>query len=231
MVPLLSSIGRGLLSLVLPPACPVCARRLEGSDQPCRDCRRELAELWSRGVGGLCEVALIAALPYEGAGRILVHRMKYEGHRPAAEALGTLMAARLGVHGAPDPATILVPVPLHPARLRERGFNQAERLARVVARRAQLDVRADILVRARAAASQTRLDPAARRAAVAGSFRGRGPALERPLLVVDDVWTTGATAGSCRRALEEAGWTGSIGVLVAAQTPPPFEVETLRGVC
>jgi predicted amidophosphoribosyltransferase len=157
--------------------------------------------------------------------------MKYGGDRPAAEALADWMAARLTCGAGPDPATRLLPVPLHPIRLRERGFNQAERLARGVARRTGLEVRTDILRRVRSGASQTMLDHAARSAAVTGAFTGRAGIGERPILIVDDVWTTGATAGACRSALGAVGATGPIEILVAARTPPPIELETPREVC
>lgn len=227
----LSSIGRGLLSLVLPPACPGCGCRLEGSPRPCHACTLQLAELFRRVPDRSDPAGPIAALAYEEIARLLVHRMKYGGDRPAAEALADWMATRLTCGTGPDPATWLLPVPLHSVRLRERGFNQAERLARGVARRTGLEVRTDILRRVRAGSSQTQLDHSARSAVVAGAFIGRAGLGERPILIVDDVWTTGATASACRSALGADGATGPIGVLVAARTPSPFELETPREVC
>ena len=145
------------------------------------------------------------------------------------------MAARLVQGGAVDPGALLVPVPLHPTRMRERGYNQAERLARAVARATGAEVRTDILVRRQAGTSQTRLDREARRASVAGAFAVRGRSLDkpdgRPIIVVDDVWTTGATSASCRRALEDAGWAGPVRVLVGARTPLPFGFETPSPLC
>jgi ComF family protein len=229
--PFIASVSRGLVSLVLPPCCPVCGRRLEGTSLPCEACHRELETLWAgagrRSGGG----APIAALLFSGAARTLVHRMKYEGDRPAAEMLAALMAARLESDVPVDPATILVPVPLHPVRMRERGYNQAERLAKGVGRRLRLDVRPGALCRVRAGPSQTTLDPEARLASASGAFRGRGGGSGRPVLVVDDVWTTGATAGACREALREAGWTGPVGTVVAARAPLAFELETPEEVC
>jgi ComF family protein len=128
------------------------------------------------------------------------------------------MAERLMIDLRDVRDAVIVPVPLHRTRLRERGFNQAERLARVAAREARCHFRADILVRTRSSVSQTTLDLEERRASVAGAFQVRGRTSDLPIILVDDVWTTGATAEACRGVLREAGSQGPIRVLVAART-------------
>ncbi|MBD3163417.1 MAG: ComF family protein, partial [Candidatus Eisenbacteria bacterium] len=115
--------------------------------------------------------------------------------------------------------TVLVPVPLHPARFRERGFNQAERLAREVGRRLALPVRTDLLRRRRWEGSQTSRIRQGRAAAVSGAFTAAGEPPAQRILLVDDVWTTGATVRECRRVLLAAGGIPPIGILVAARTP------------
>lgn len=210
---------RGLGSLLSPTRCPCCDRRVERSSLPCAGCEAELDRL-------ICKIdsvppveGLIAAAPLEGAVRTLIHRMKYQGHYHANQLVSRMMAGSLlGSRGMPE-ETLLVPVPLHRARLRQRGFNQAARLARAIARRTGLAVHDDLLERVRWEGSQTALEFKARRAAVAGAFRARRPPPEEPILLVDDVWTTGATAEACRAALLGAGARGAILILVAARTP------------
>jgi ComF family protein len=104
---------------------------------------------------------------------------------------------------------VLVPVPLHPRRRRERGFNQAELLAAALGRRYGLVVASGVLVRRKDTAPQTGLSAAARRANVAGAFavRHRGAVAGRLLVLVDDVVTTGATARVCAALLRGAGAT------------------------
>ena len=159
-----------------------------------------------------------AALRYEDAAREALHAFKFGGHRALAAPLGDLLLEAVDGRlpaGLPD---LLVPVPLHPRRERERGFNQARLLARRVGRAWGCPVGDDVLARAVATPSQTSLDGAARRANVRGVFRLRRPELVagRHVLLVDDILTTGATASECVRCLEEAGPRG-VGVLTVAR--------------
>ena len=139
--------------------------------------------------------------PYDGALRAIVHAMKYEGRRSLARPLGALMRQR----GAEmlDGVACAVPVPLHPSRRRERGFNQAADLASQLGMPVVAALR-----RTRATATQTGLPAARRHRNVRDAFAltraGRGLA-GATVLVVDDVSTTGATLEACARVLKEAG--------------------------
>jgi len=119
----------------------------------------------------------------------------------------------------PLPAVdLIVPVPLHPRRQRERGFNQSWLLARRVAAAWGITARGDVLTRRVATAPQTALGAEARQANVGGAFRVRRHELVagRHVLLVDDIMTTGATAGACARALQEAG-AATVGVVTVAR--------------
>jgi ComF family protein len=153
--------------------------------------------------------------------REAIHALKF-GKRPLlATPLGRLLAeagARALPVPPPDWAEGLVPVPLHPARLAERGFNQAELLATPCGARWRVPVLPRALTRARATLPQTDLDPTARRLNVRDAFRVPRPAtiLGRRLLLVDDVHTTGATVAAAAQALREAG-AAAVGVLALAR--------------
>ena len=188
----------------LPPALPACA---DGPGPLCGACRRRVPGFdYAR-----------AAARYDGVVREALHAFKFRGQRALAVPLGALLveATRAGL---PRGATLLVPVPLHPRRERERGFNQAALLARRVGRAWGCAVREDVLVRTVATRSQTELDAAARRANVRDAFRARRPALVegRHVVLVDDVLTTGATLSECARCLRAAG-AASVGALTVAR--------------
>jgi ComF family protein len=164
---------------------------------------------------GLCRRAAprfrkaVAYGAYDGPLRELIHIFKYQRVRSAAPLLGKLL--RQAMQGAGLPASLaVVPVPLWPGKQRARGFNQAEEIARAFCRAEAWDgiqLQAALLVRTRETTSQTGLTRSQRHANLRGAFAVKQPQelRGRSVLLVDDVMTTGATAGECARVLLRAG--------------------------
>ena len=135
----------------------------------------------------------------------LVHGLKYAGHRAAAAELVDLARERLPAGFCPNGA-VLVPVPLHPHRERERGYNQSELLARAWSARVGVPVAKGWMRRVRETGTQTRLGSGDRRRNLDGAFEpGRGFRAGVPVVLVDDVLTTGSTLSACAAVLLAAG--------------------------
>ena len=202
-----------LLSPLAPPLCWGCLRYAR--DGPlCRGCRAGLAWLAPELVP-VAGVALFAPLAYERAARAMVRALKFRGALGVADPMAAQMAAN-APPGLLDGAT-LVPVPLHPARLRRRGFNQAERLASALARRTGLAV-SDCLERSGSARPQVGRGRAQRLRGIEGAVRVRPGVAPPDALLVDDVVTTGATLAACAAAARDAG-TVRIAAIAYARTP------------
>ena len=149
--------------------------------------------------------AIRAVADHTGVLRKAVHAFKYEGRTSLARPLAGLME-KTGTEGGFLPVDAIIPVPLHPRRLRDRGYTQATLMARDLARALSLPIREDVLVRSRATKIQTQLSAAERRVNVAGAFTAKPTtAAGRDFLLVDDVCTTGSTLQACAEALREGG--------------------------
>jgi len=220
--------GAGVLAdLVFPRRCGVCgafgpflcgpcaAALPAATGTRCRRCCRLLAPASGGGAAlpqcracGLLPThpldSLDAVFRFEGGARRLVHRLKYERLSALAEPMGAAMARHLGARGTAY--DLVVPVPLHPRRQRDRGFNQAALLAREIGARCGIEVVPRALVRVRATSPQVRTGAVGQRAAnVAGAFACRAGVRDRVVLLVDDVATTGATLRACAEPLRAAG--------------------------
>jgi ComF family protein len=188
------------------PQCVVCGDRLfsaqllmgDGRCQNCRDFEPEFARAVSFG-------------EYEGGLRALVHLLKYESVLPVAPVLGAMLGSSIAelLPGCGNTLPLIVPVPLHKSKRSERGFNQAELIARAAVKRLPqaVEIATGVMVRQRATISQVGLSREERIANMRDAFRIRDKyrVQGRVVIVVDDVMTTGTTLSECARVLKQAG--------------------------
>jgi ComF family protein len=195
---------------VASPLCPVCGKPFPSEvkeDHPCEDCLRKRP---------FYEAAW-APYRYEGAILKAIHRLKYGSKSFLAEALGPLLARFMESRYKKSGDLLTIPVPLHPKRMRERGFNQSLLLARHVARGASADLDFLSLKRVRYTLPQTRLAKKDRQKNVRGAFqlKNREAIKGKTILLVDDVVTTGNTLNECARILKKGGARKVFGVSLA----------------
>ncbi len=206
-----------LLDLVFPPRCPGCRLRGTLLCEPCvARCRRLRNDLsTSLGISRLAPLrSAVALYQYDAPLREAIHWLKYRRRRALAGPLGALCVDVL----PPQARTcrMIVPVPLHRTRERERGFNQSALLAEAIAMALHLPLSRH-LQRLRATAHQVGMDRRAREANVQGAFLWRGPDIREPVLLIDDVLTTGSTMRACAHALRAAGAPEVHGLALAGE--------------
>src|SRR3954468_24905101 len=181
---------RRLASLLAPPLCVACGAAGGEREPLCGGCRRALR--WLGPAAAMAAgVPLWAPVAYDGPARALVRELKFGG----LPRMASTMASQVAANAPPGwlDSGALVPVPLHPARLRKRGYNQAERLAAELAARTGLPV-LDCLERSGETATQVGRGRTERLASIAGTVSLRaGTSLPDEVVLVDDVATTGAT--------------------------------------
>src|SRR3954468_4243856 len=232
---------REIVDFALPPRCPACGiitpephrfcftcwQALHFLGDPCcARCGLPFAYGDSTGECGRCLAEpppfdrLRAAVAYGDVSRTVVLKLKYSGRPGLAETLARFMLRHLPEQGEGEPKPLLVPVPLHRWRIWKRGYNQAALIASALARRTGLECELDLLRRTRATPPLKGLGKRERALAVRGAFavprEARARLAGRRILLVDDVYTSGATAAACARALKRAG-AASVEVLCWAR--------------
>jgi ComF family protein len=191
---------------VRPPLCPRCGKP-QPTDALCSSCLN-----WPATIDGIRSL-----FQFEGVIREAVLQLKYKNLRALSETLAELLGDYLIAN--PLPGEVLVPVPIHPKRLRERGYNQSRLLARKLGKLVKLPVVDNALSRQRHALPQTQTKTVAeRRNNVADAFICRDQSLKgRQILLIDDVATSGATLNACAAALKAAGATSVWGLTLARE--------------
>lgn len=214
----------GFFRILYPALCEGCGARIHEKEMPlCRRCLRTLDRVPEeriehrlarfRADSGPVFQSAFSLWTLDPGGPLyhVQHRLKY-GNRPLyAERLGRIIGQALLRESHPALCCdLIVPVPLHRARLYERGYNQSAMLARGIAGVLQLSMEEKVVTRIRATLSQTHLGRAERRLNVQGAFRVNDPdpVVGRNILLVDDLLTTGATVTAAARSLCEAGVAG-----------------------
>jgi len=227
---LLSKLAGPALDLLFPISCAGCGR--EGK-LLCRNCVSSLPRLM-KPYCGLCASpgrlshcawcrerqpafeGIRGPFLFKGAIKEAVYAFKYRGLKTAAPELGQLLADYLRLH--PLAGDVLIPVPLHPRRLRERGYNQSALLAKELGKLTGIRVETRLLTRKKDALPQAHTTSKnQRRDNVVGSFSCSGPISGKSVILVDDVATTGSTLSACAAALKGSGATSVWGLVLARE--------------
>lgn len=197
---------RQSLHRITPPVCPKCGRP-QSSGALCSDCVSREAVI----------DGIRSPFKFDGVIRQAIHELKYRNLRSLAAPLAKFLHDYLITEHIP--VEVLVPVPLHGKRLRERGYNQSELLARELGKLVDLPVAGDYLMRQQQSSPQARTSNVEERYSnVAGAFICRDRKLRgRQVLLIDDVCTSGATLDACAASLREVGVASVWGLVVARE--------------
>ncbi len=217
------------VDLLLPPACLLCGQLLPTgldaqsfchacltampplSPAHCRRCAQPFPNATSNHLCGTCLKrppsfsTVHAAGIYQGSIKDAVHQLKYRNQPTLAEPLGQILAKVITTAGSSFAPDCIVPVPLHPHRLRQRGYNQALEVARPIARELRVPLETTLLQRNRKTQQQQGLSATERRSNLRNAFVLTSKTVPRKILLIDDVMTTGETVRECCRTLVAGG--------------------------
>ena len=213
------------LELVYPRSCRVCGGAITSAEKLslCEACHKKIRYdrplfLASAGKAGYYFDRVRSATVYEGVMRECIHKFKYNGSLSLEALFADLMTNFAEKYMDMRCFDFIIPVPLSTAKLRERSFNQAYILASAVSRKFKIPCVANNLTRVKAGRPQVDLAKKARLKDIEGAFRLKRPALlkDKSVLLIDDVFTTGATVNECSKVLKRSG-VKYIEVLTLAQ--------------
>jgi len=196
------------------PFCMTCRNPLDVDEQKCLLCkgRPAISRVWAAG-------------SFDDFYRPLIHAYKYDGVIPISKYLGTMLGNMIQLSGFEEHPDYIMPVPLHPSRLRYRGFDQSLIMAKALGAVLNVEILSDILIRVRKTKDQTGLDKPQRIENMRNAFSVEPDAnLENSrIMLVDDVTTSGATSLEAARALKKAGAKEIVLAVAAAAGQVSFE--------
>lgn len=230
----IKQVSGGVIDLIYPPVCCLCENKADSDDRlvcekcwdtiqgfdaaycsqcrlflklgtRCKDCGNDSITVWSLGY-------------FESNLRDVIHYLKFDYLKPLANKIGEKLGGKLIEHDYLKKIDLIVPVPLHPSRYYERGFNQAEEIARAISHLTGLSLNSDVLYSTRKTRQQAKLKGHEREVNVKGAFAVDDPdgiLKQKSILLVDDVTTSGATLRENTKVLKEAS-AGKITAAVAA---------------
>ncbi|MGI6623109.1 MAG: ComF family protein [Clostridiaceae bacterium] len=216
------SLIERILRLIYPAKCMVCDLILM-EDSPaflCDPCKKGLKR-YGRGFCRIAELTeidgLFAAFNYLDGIETAIHAFKFKNQPKLSETISRLLYEELNKHGNTPDFDYIVPVPMHPRKKRQRGYNQSELIAKQLGRYLNKEVRTDILRKIRYTRSQSRLKRRDRIYNLEGAFSVSPDAFieGKRILLVDDVLTTGTTINNCAKILRERGVFFIYGIVIA----------------
>jgi len=219
-IPALASVGNAFISLFFPNQCLVCkGGDFHSSDPICPDCLQQMNPLPIENrvkeltVNNGIDMAL-AGWDFGDELRTAVHSLKYEERARIGSFLGKVLGERLHLKTIQE-LDYLIPVPLHPVKFRDRGFNQAEWIAVGVGKAIQKPVQTGLMKRMKYTISQTTLNREERLNNMKQAFRITKDVTDKKIGIVDDVLTTGSTISSMASVLKDAGARTIVALTVA----------------
>lgn len=228
------SLSAHWVDFFLPTTCASCNVPLQEGANLCERCYHNLtypADFRCSQCGARCpngtthhsgSLSILAAAPFNAPGTAeLIHRLKFSRTKNSATSIGLLLANALLRHKNIISSFVLAPIPLSPTRLRQRGYNQAELIAKQISYHTKLPVLDNALIRAIHTNPQTEMKTEEREQNVAGVFQARPSVAGEKIILIDDVVTTGATLLSAARALRLAHARPVIAAVFAASPYSP----------
>jgi ComF family protein len=216
------SLLEPILQFVYPPICLACGQPLEGHERlVCESCWQSIEtvhaedDAYQQFLAKLTSDGIISGLfsPFyfekEGKLQAIIHGLKYQGYTSLGVKAGRKVGERIESANDFPKADGVLPVPLHPLKKRERGYNQSELICQGIEEVTGIPVRTDLLIRRKYTVSQTQLSLEERKENVGDAFeineKKRGDISGKSFILVDDVITTGSTINACAKALATAG--------------------------
>ena len=214
-----------LIRLIYPAKCMVCDTILNDNAvlYLCESCKKNLPR-YQREFRKSAELpyldGIFAAFYYKNGVDTAIHNMKFKNQPKLAQTIGSLVCEEMLKHGPLPDFDYIVPVPMHPKKKRQRGYNQAELVAKEEARILEKEIRTDILLKIQNTKPQILLKREERLRNLEGAFKVNDNNIieknhNKHILLVDDVLTTGTTINTCARILKESGFSSVYALVIA----------------